>query len=112
VPTYPVIVINGPCKNPKVAINGLWSAQLTMTIKSGEYVTIDARSWARTVLLTTTSGSSSSVADKLTRASGRLGDMYLPPGSWTAALSYTNASTTFATGPRVEIKWRDAHTWW
>lgn len=111
-PTYPVIVINGPCKDPKISISGLWSVQLHKTLKTDEYVTIDARPWARTVLHTTASGTSSSAADKLTRSSPRLGDMSLPTGLWNATLSYTRTSTDYNTGPRVEIRWRDAHAWW
>jgi hypothetical protein len=110
--TFPVLVIHGPCKNPKVSFTpGLWSVQLSMTIASGDYVTIDPRPWARTVTHTKGS-SSSSVADKLTRSSPRLAEMYLPPGYWTANLSYTRSSDVKFDGPRVEVKWRDAFTWW
>ncbi|MFD9190423.1 hypothetical protein ACFWCA_19595 [Streptomyces phaeochromogenes] len=112
VPTFPVITIHGPCKNPKVTLTpGLWAVQLSMTIAQDEYVTIDPRPWMRTVVHTAGS-SSKSVADKLTRASPRLAEMYLPPGYWTAALAYTSASTGRFDGPRVEIKWRNAFTWW
>jgi hypothetical protein len=111
VPTYPWIVIHGPCKNPKVTISGLWSAQLAMTIPAGDTVTIDARPWMRTVLWDKGS-STASVADKLTRSSGRLGAMALPPGYWTATLSYTRSSTKYAEGPRVQIIWREAYGGW
>jgi hypothetical protein len=110
--TFPYIVIHGPCKNPKVTFTpDLWSVQLSMTIASGDYVTIDPRPWSRQV--THTKGSStSSVADKLTRHSPRLAEMYLPPGYWSATLSYTRSSDVKWDGPRVEINWRDAFTWW
>ncbi|MGW7090112.1 hypothetical protein ACWGH2_42385 [Streptomyces sp. NPDC054871] len=111
-PTYPVIVINGPCKDPKVSLTRGWSVQLATTLKKDEFVTIDARPWARTVIRTTASGTTSSVADKLTRASARLGAMSLPPGLWAATLSYTRSSDVFNSGPRVQIKWRNAHAWW
>lgn len=111
-PTYPVIVINGPCKNPKVTLHPtLWAVQLTMTIAANDHVTIDPRPWARTVIHT--KGTTTlSVADKLTRASPRLGEMTIPPGNWTAQLSYARSSSTYLDGPRVEIKWRDAYAWW
>lgn len=110
--THPVIQIYGPCKNPKVSLSGLWAVQLAMTIADGDYVTIDARSWARTVIRTTSGGATASVGDKLTRASARLAEMVIPPGAWTASLSYTRSSSKFLDGPKVEIKWRDAHAWW
>lgn len=110
-PTQPVIVIHGPCKNPKINFGTLWSVQLAMTIAEGAYVTIDARSWARTVMRTA-GGSSSSVADKLTRASGRLAEIKIPPGRWPVSFSYSRTIIKFGVGPRIEIRWRDAHAWW
>ncbi|MFF4276115.1 hypothetical protein [Streptomyces sp. NPDC001536] len=111
-PTYPVIVIYGPCKNPKVTLApGLWSVQLAMTIAADDYVTIDPRPWARTVIHTKGS-TTASAADKLTRASPRLGAMSIPPGNWTASLSYTRSTSKYLDGPRVELKWRDAFAWW
>ncbi|MEE1764423.1 hypothetical protein [Streptomyces sp. SP18BB07] len=109
--TQPVIVIHGPCKDPKITFSGLWSVQLAMTIADGAYVTIDPRSWVRTVIRTS-GGTTASVADKLTRASARLAEMTIPPGLWTASLSYTRSSTKIMDGPKVDIKWRDAYAWW
>ncbi|MFE3139619.1 hypothetical protein [Streptomyces scopuliridis] len=113
-PTYPVVTIHGPTKNPKVSIGGLWEVQLSMTIGAREYVTIDARPWRRDVLKTSGSAviGETSVADKLTRASPRLGEMYLPPGVWMATLSHTSIAPGSTSGPRVTIMWRDAYTWW
>lgn len=111
--TFPYIDIYGPCKNPKITMNtGLWAVQLGLTIPAGQYVRIDPRPWARTVTLYTGS-SSKSVADKLTRASPLLRDMFIPPGRWSASLSYTSilAAPTLD-GPRVLINWRDAFNWW
>ncbi|MFF8696259.1 hypothetical protein ACF08W_29010 [Streptomyces sp. NPDC015144] len=110
-PVHPVIKVYGPCKDPKVTLGGLWAVQLALTLKDGEYVQIDARPWARTVMKTSGS-SSASVADKLTRASPRLAAMTLPPGVWLASLSYVRATTVPKKGPRIEIIWRDAYAWW
>jgi hypothetical protein len=110
--TYPRIVIYGPCQNPKVTLSGLWAMQLSTIIATGDYITVDPRPWVRTVIRTTSSGSTSSAADKLTRASPRLAEMKIPPGNWTTSLAYTRATTRLLAGPRVEIYWRDAHAWW
>ncbi|MGY1502896.1 hypothetical protein ACW4TU_41080 [Streptomyces sp. QTS52] len=111
-PTYPVIVIHGPCKNPRVMLTpNLWAVQLAMTIGADDHVTIDPRPFARTVIHTRGSATAS-VADKLTRASPRMGAMAIPPGYWTAVLGYTRSSAKYLDGPRVEIKWRDAYGWW
>lgn len=113
VSTFPYIDVYGPCKNPKITINkDLWAVQLGMTIAAGDYVRIDPRPWARTVMLY--SGSSSkSVADKLTRASPLLRQMFIPPGRWSASLSYTSAlPAPTMDGPRILINWRDAFNWW
>lgn len=114
VATHPTIVVHGPCKDPKLTLGGLWAVQLGLTLKVGEAVTIDAGPWARTVTKVTASGTSSSVADKLTRASPLLRDLKVPPGQWTATLAYSRTGTTYpqGTGPRIEFKWRNAHTWW
>lgn len=111
VDTYPYIEIHGPCKNPKVTLTpNLWAVQLSMSIASGDHVIIDPRPWVRTV--THYKGSSAiSVADKLTRASPLLKQMNLPPGSWTASMSFTRLGPPL-TGPRVRIAWRDAYSWW
>ncbi|MFJ7004153.1 hypothetical protein ACIQU7_23530 [Streptomyces albidoflavus] len=109
--TYPHITIHGPCASPQVAITGLWTVTLGMTIPRGSYVVIDARPWIRTVVRTT-GGSTASVADKLTRSSPRLADMALPPGLWRAALSYTRTTSSTVLGPRVEIRWRHAYASW
>ncbi|MER6109388.1 hypothetical protein [Streptomyces hirsutus] len=109
--TYPVIEIHGPCKNPKLTLAGLWAVQLSMTINAGEHVVISTRPWTRTV--THYKGSTTrSVADKLTRASPRLAEMFIPPGYWTASMSYTTAAVQLREGPRIRVIWRDAHTWW
>jgi hypothetical protein len=110
--TYPYIEIHGPCKNPKVTLTPeLWAVQLNMTIGVDEHVTIDARPWARTV--THYKGSTSkSVADKLTRSSPRLSQMFIPPGYWTASLAYTKSTVRAFEGPRIRIAYRDAYSWW
>jgi hypothetical protein len=109
--THPVIVIHGPCKDPKISLGGLWTVQLATTIAEGAFVTIDPRSWVRNVVRTQ-GGTTASVADKLTRASPRLAEMTIPPGRWSASLSYIRATTKYLAGPKVEIKWRDAYAWW
>ncbi|MFG2408742.1 hypothetical protein ACGFR8_31250 [Streptomyces brevispora] len=110
--TYPIITIHGPCANPKITLTDRWAVQLALTLKSGEYVTIDARSFARTVVKYLPNGSYSSVAHKLTRASPRLAEMTIPPGTWHARLDYTRTTTAQKQGPRVEIIWRDAFAGW
>lgn len=109
--TYPYIEIFGPCTNPKVTLGpDLWSVQLSMSIAAGDHVTIDPRPWVRTV--THHKGSSAvSVADKLTRSSLRLAQMFVPPGTWTASMSYTRLGPGLAE-TRVRIAWRDAYAWW
>ncbi|GAA5071049.1 hypothetical protein [Streptomyces similanensis] len=111
VATHPYLKIHGPCKNPKVTFAGLWAVQLSMEIKGGEYVQIDPRPWARSVMHYKGS-SSSSVADRLTRSSPRLAEMLIPPGSWTASLSASSPSGPTIGGPLVEIIWRNAFAWW
>lgn len=111
-PTHPAITIYGPCINPKVTINGLWAVQLTLTLMAGEYVTINAYPWARTVTKWSANGSTMSVADKLTRASPRLANMTLVPGRLQAQLSYSPVTTQRFQGPRVKIQWRDAYAYW
>ncbi|MGV9509283.1 hypothetical protein ACWDQZ_27160 [Streptomyces tendae] len=112
VATYPYVRVYGPCKNPKLTLVGLWEVQLSLEIKStSDYVQIDPRPFARSVMFYK-GGSSSSVADKLTRSSPRLAEMFIPPGQWTAKLSYATASVPTTTGPRMEIFWRDAYAWW
>ncbi|MGW0562959.1 hypothetical protein ACWDZ4_20625 [Streptomyces sp. NPDC003016] len=109
VETYPVIVLHGPGRNLKVTISDLWAVQLNTDIPNGQHVTIDSRPWKRTVLRST----GSSVADKLTRSSPRLAEMMLHPGFHLAKLNYAVLpSDKSPNGPRVEIKWRNAHAYW
>lgn len=112
-PVHPTITVYGPCTNPKVTIVGLWSAELALTLKAGEYVVIHAQPWARTVTKFTAAGTSAgSVADKLTRASPRLAKMILPPGRLQAQLSHSKTGLTPRQGPRVKITWRDGFASW
>ncbi|MFJ2225527.1 hypothetical protein ACIOFY_36495 [Streptomyces anulatus] len=112
-PVHPSITIYGPCTNPKVTITGLWSVELALTLKAGEYVIIHAQPWARTVTKYTAAGTSAgSVADKLTRASPRLAKMVLPPGRLQAQLSHSRGGLTPRQGPRVKITWRDGFGSW
>jgi hypothetical protein len=109
--TYPYIEIYGPCKNPKITVSNLWAVQLATTISAGDRVVIDPRPWMRTVTYYDGATSRGSVADKLTRASPMLKEMFFPPGYWTATLAYTKTSAT-QEGPTVRIAWRDAFSWW
>ncbi|MFF4543603.1 hypothetical protein ACFY1J_05060 [Streptomyces sp. NPDC001406] len=110
--TYPYLEIYGPCTNPKVTVGPeLWAVQLSMTIAAGDHVTIDARPWVRTATLYQKS-TSKSVADKLTRSSPRLSQMFIPPGNWTASLSFSKTSSRVFEGPRIRMAWRDAYSWW
>lgn len=110
--TYPYVEIHGPCKNPKLSLSDLWAVQLSMTIDAGDHVTIDARPWVRTVTHYDGATSKGSVADKLTRASPRLAQMFIPPGYWTMSLSFTKSAAHLPTGPLIRMAWRDAYGWW
>ncbi|MFJ3793559.1 hypothetical protein [Kitasatospora sp. NPDC090091] len=112
VPTWPVITIFGPGRNPALTFLGPgrtpWgdlaqrmTVGLDLILGDGEWVTIDPRPWARTVLRNGTA----SVAGALTRSSPRMQDMVLPPG-----LQHVRYSVTDDTGTsRATVAWRPAH---
>ncbi|MFE2723896.1 hypothetical protein [Kitasatospora sp. NPDC059327] len=112
VPTWPVITVHGPGRNPSLSFlgpdRGPWgdlvqrmTIGLDLVLDAGEWVTIDPRPWARTVLRNGTA----SVAGALTRTSPRMQDMILPPG-----LQHIRYSVTDDTGTsRATVAWRPAH---
>ncbi|MEU6460343.1 hypothetical protein [Streptomyces sp. NPDC046976] len=110
--TYPYIQFYGPCKNPKLTVGpSLWAVQLSVSIAAGDHVTIDARPWMRTAIHYQ-GATSKSVADKLTRSSPRLSQMFIPPGYWSASMSFSALGSHVITGPRLRMAWRDAYSWW
>ncbi|MFJ5121956.1 hypothetical protein [Kitasatospora sp. NPDC088548] len=112
VPTWPVITVFGPGRNPTLTFLGPGRTQagdleqrmtigLDLVLGEGEWVTIDPRPWARTMLRNGTA----SVAGALTRTSPRMQDMVLPPG-----LQHVRYSVTDDTGTsRATVSWRPAH---
>ncbi|GAA2842839.1 hypothetical protein [Kitasatospora aburaviensis] len=112
VPTWPVITIHGPGRNPTLTFFGPERTQqgdlrermtvgLDLTLGEGEWVTIDPRPWARTVLRNGTGG----IAGALTRSSPRMSDMLLPPGLQHVRYAVADETgTSYAT-----VAWRAAH---
>ncbi|MFD7830707.1 hypothetical protein [Streptomyces sp. MJM8645] len=112
VPTWPVTTVYGPGRNPKLTFFGPDRTQqgdlrqrmtigLDLALADGEWVTIDPRPWARTVLRDDTA----SVAGALTRSSPRMQDMLLAPG-----LQHVRYSVVDDTGTsRATVAWRPAH---
>ena len=98
-PTHPIIRINGPVENPKVETDH-WSIGLNYTIPAGQYVEIDTRPWANTILL----NGEGSIAGALGRRQ-RLTDVVLHPGTLEVrfiGLSGTGTAT-------CTLTWASAH---
>lgn len=98
--TYPVIRIDGPVTNPEVSCNA-WTLNLDRTIADGDYVEIDTRPWAQTVLLNGTS----SVAGDLRRRQP-LSKMYLEPDAHTFQFRGSSAFTTAT----CTVRWANAYS--
>jgi hypothetical protein len=97
-PTYPIIRFDGPITNPTLETND-WAVSLDMTIGVGEYVEIDTRPWAQTVLL----NGSASVAGALGHRQW-LSRMVLEPGRHDFLFRGNAASL----GSACEVRWRSA----
>lgn len=102
--TQPVIVINGPIRNPTVRFGDAFTVALNMTISDSAQVTIDPRKWVRTVLR----HDGASVANALDRSSATMQQMVLTPDTYvvTVAGHGINGGAT-----NVTVKWRDAYSY-
>ncbi|MEU3282617.1 hypothetical protein [Streptomyces antibioticus] len=101
-PTWPVIRFYGPISNPTCEVVGGWKLTFSgLTLGAGQYVTVDPRPWARTVLR----NSGASVAGDITRGSPRLQDLLLPVGRHDFVLRGTDPTGT----AYMTIAWRDAY---
>ena len=98
-PTYPVVRFNGPVTNPSLE-TAAWTLKLNREIQAGEYVEVDLRPWATTVLL----NGVSSVAGALSRRT-YLADMAFEPGRHD--LIYRGSS--LASSSTCEVRWSNAH---
>lgn len=98
-PTYPIVRFNGPVENPSLESND-WTLALDRTLGLGEYVEIDLRPWAISVLL----NGQASVAGDLRRRT-YLADMAFDPGRH--ELIYRGSSlSSYST---CEVRWSNAH---
>ncbi|MYW67130.1 hypothetical protein GTY65_24125 [Streptomyces sp. SID8379] len=103
-PTWPVIRIYGPISSPACEVAGSWKVELSgLSLAAGQYVTIDPRPWARTVVR----NSGASVAGQLTRASPRLRDLRLPIGRHDFILRGTDPTGN----AYMTVAWRDAYSY-
>jgi hypothetical protein len=98
--TYPIIRFEGPVVKPGLECNE-WAVSLDMTLADGEYVEIDCRPWAQTVLF----NGSTSVAGALGRRQW-LSRMKFNPGN--RDLKFTGFASSVATA--CEVRWRPAWT--
>jgi hypothetical protein len=103
--TYPVIRFEGPITNPSIECEA-WALSLggtgtvpTFTLAEGEYVEIDTRPWAQTVLF----NGDTSVAGALGSRQW-LSRMKLPPGRTEFAFHGAASSS----GGTCEVRWRSA----
>jgi len=100
-PVWPVISITGPITNPVVAVSGLYTLALQMTIIQGATVTIDTRPGRRSV----TNRSGASFRGRLTRDS-RLDRAALSPGAYTVSLSGIDNTGLSS----MQFAWRHAYS--
>lgn len=73
---WPVFQIHGPIIDPTIEVVGQWTAKLSVTLASDEYVTIDPTPWNRAVRRS----NGANLAGGFTAASQRLSQMRIPPG--------------------------------
>lgn len=97
-PTYPIVRFNGPVENPSLESNA-WTLKLNRSIGAGEYVEVDLRPWALSVMLNGTS----SVAGSLSRRT-YLADMAFQPGRHELVFR-GNSDLSVAT---CEVTWANA----
>lgn len=96
--TYPIIRIDGPIVSPWVRHND-WRIDLGLSLGVGDYVEVDTRPWALTVMKNGTS----SVANKLGRRN-KLGRMRIKPGAQEITFGGSSASGAAT----CTVRWRDA----
>lgn len=99
-PTYPVLRFNGPITSPYLDVANEWHIDLDVALTASDYVDIDLRPWALTVLL----NGSTSVAGKLGTRQW-LSDMAFTPG--THSLTYGGLASSG--GATCAIRWRSAY---
>ncbi|WP_435060379.1 hypothetical protein [Streptomyces sp. bgisy060] len=102
-PTWPVITIWGPISQPVVDVIGRWTLGLNLSLGPGEYVTIDPRPWARTVLR----NGGASVAGALYRGAPLMPQMRLAPGPLTVVLRGNDDTGT----AHMTVAWRNAFSY-
>ena len=99
-PVWPVIEIHGPIVNPIVEIVGVSKMEFRLTLGASDVLRVDSTPWARTVLL-----NNAGAAGSLTRASTRLADAAIPPGTYEVVLRGSSSTgTAFAS-----LRWRDTY---
>lgn len=98
-PTWPVIRIDGPISTPFVAISGKWEVRLNMTIPEDDFVEIDARPWAMSVLRSGVSNAAGFLAP-----TSRMNEMKLPVGQQEIVFGGVDSTGT----ARCTITWRPA----
>lgn len=104
-PTWPVVVVAGPCTDPTVSLlnagGGVrWSVTMLTTLGAGQVAYLDTRPWSREVSV------SSGPADGLARGS-QLADCRIPVGLSEVRLSVAADPSGMAS---VLVTWRDAHS--
>ncbi|RLU86270.1 hypothetical protein CTZ27_25175 [Streptomyces griseocarneus] len=102
-PTWPVLTFYGPVATPQCEVLGQWKVSLNLVLDKGEWVRIDPRPLARTVLR----NNDTSVADTLDRHSPLLADMQLPLGQHDVVLrGRDDTGTSYLTA-----SWRNAYSY-
>ncbi|MGW2886401.1 phage distal tail protein [Streptomyces griseoruber] len=100
-PAWPSLRITGPCTNPRIRhVESGRVIELSVSLKSGEYVDVETRPGTRWVLRNGTAN----LAPALSPAS-RLDTFVFPPGTselWWTARDHTNAT-------RLAVTWRSAY---
>lgn len=97
-PTWPVITIYGPVSRPVVTITGVFTVVLDETLAYDQWVTVDARPWARTV--TRNDGANLT----LTPTSTPLSRLRLPLGAHEVVFRGEDQTGTAS----MRFAWRDA----
>lgn len=100
-PAWPVMRIYGPVTTPAVQVTGLWTMTLDLTLAEDQWITVDTRPWARTILRR----DGASFAGALTRSSPRLAHAAVPPGSYEVALRGVDVTGT----AKVQFRWRKTY---
>jgi len=98
---YPVIRLSGPWTNPSVQTDD-WTLSLTGTIAAGQWVEIDTRPWALTIL----NQSGANRSDMLARRTW-LEDLWLPPKT---QVQVRLGGVVGGGGASARLRWRNAYT--